>query len=453
MPMPILTRLPIIAGMVVSLQVAVTSPRIAKAETRSDTIATIVAKVKPAVVKIISVKQPGKKTDSPPSQVAGASAPDSDTPMTADGSGFLIDPAGFIATNKHVIEDSASLFVMTDDGIRYKATIVGVTAKSDIALLKIEAGKPLPFVGFGDSDKMRVGDTVIAIGSPFGFDESVTAGIVSAVNRDISESPFDDYIQTDASINHGNSGGPLFNLSGEVIGMNSVLYAPGSYSGSIGLGFSIPSDVLSFVYKRLIADGQIRAGMLPIRTQQIKWMLFRATGAPGLSGALVDAVDLNGDKTMQGQVEPGDIVLTFNGQPVSDPRDLARKAAMSPIGSDAALEIFRNGQRKVVHVPIQGWPEGTPPVLSDSTPKTLGLGLAVGPKGGVAVAMIDPAGSAASSGIKLNDVIVRIRDRAVSDPDQALAMLKALPPGKDAYVAVLVERDGNRTWMPLAIPE
>jgi serine protease Do len=451
--MHILTRLPIIAGMLVSLQVAVTSPRIAKAETRSDTISVIVAKVKPAVVKVISVKQPGKKTDSPTPQVAGASAPDSDKPVTADGSGFLIDPTGFIATNKHVIEDSASLFVITDDGIRYRATIVGVTAKSDIALLKIDAGKPLPFVGFGDSDKMRVGDTVIAIGSPFGFDESVTAGIVSAVNRDISESPFDDYIQTDAPINHGNSGGPLFNMSGEVVGMNSVLFAPGTYSGSIGLGFAIPSDVMSFVYQRLIADGRVRAGMLPIRTQQIKWMLFRATGAPGLSGALVDAVDLNGDKTMQGQVEPGDIVLTFNGQPVSDPRDLARKAAMSPIGSDAALEIFRNGQRKVVHVPIQEWPEGKPPVLSDSTPKTLGLGLAVGPKGGVEVATIDPAGSAASSGIKAGDVIVRIQDRAVSDPDQALAMLKALSPGKDAYVAVLLDRDGNRTWMPLAIPE
>jgi serine protease Do len=453
MPMPILTRLPIIAGMLVSLQIAVTSPRIARAETRSDTISAIVAKVKPAVVKIISVKQPGKKTDSPPSQVAGASVPDSDKPMTADGSGFLIDPAGFIATNKHVIEDSASLFVITDDGIRYRATIVGVTAKSDIALLKIDAGKPLPFVGFGDSDKMRVGDTVIAIGTPFGFDESVTAGIVSAVNRDISESPFDDYIQTDAPINHGNSGGPLFNMAGEVIGMNSVLFAPGNFSGSIGLGFSIPSDVLSFVYQRLIADGRVRAGMLPIRTQQIKWMLSRAIGAPGLSGALVDAVDLDGDKAMQGQIEPGDIVLTFNGQPVSDPRDLARKAAMSPIGSDAALEIFRNGQRKVVHVPIQGWPEGKPPVLSDATPKTLGLGLAVGPKGGVEVATIDPAGSAASSGIKTGDVIVRIQDRAVSDPDQALAMLKALPPGKDAYVAVLVDRDGQRTWMPLAIPE
>lgn len=156
---------------------------------------------------------------------------------------------------------------------------------------------------------------------------------------------------------------------------------------------------------------------------------------------------------MQGQIEPGDIVLTFNGQPVSDPRDLARKAAVSPIGSDAALEIFRNGRRKVVHVPIQEWPEGKQPVLSDSTPKTLGLGLAVCPKGGVEVATIDPAGSAASSGIKLGDVIVRIQDRAVSNPDQALAMLKALSPGRDAYAAVLVERDGERTWMPLAIPE
>jgi serine protease Do len=144
----------------------------------------------------------------------------------AIGSGFIVDPSGYISTNKHVVENSTALFVTTADGARYQARIIGMPSKVDMALIKIEAGHPLPSVKFGDSDKMRVGDTVIAIGSPFGFDNTVTAGIVSAVNRDIMESPFDDYIQTDAAINHGNSGGPLFNTQGEVIGMNSVMNGP-----------------------------------------------------------------------------------------------------------------------------------------------------------------------------------------------------------------------------------
>jgi serine protease Do len=446
-----LRLLPLIAGMLLSLPIAVCQPGAARAETPSDSIAAVVAKVKPAVVTVISVQRPTKKPGKP--GVADAAANTSEKPMIANGSGFLIDPSGFVATNKHVIDDAVSLFVVTADGIRYKARIVGLTSKADIALLKIDAPRPLPAVAFGDSDKMRVGDTVIAIGSPFGFDESVTAGIVSAVNRDISESPFDEYIQTDAPINHGNSGGPLFNLSGEVIGMNSVLFAPGTYSGSIGLGFAIPSDELNFVYKRLIATGQIRAGMLPIRTQPVTWMLARAISAPGLSGALVAAVQAGGDKMMRGQIKAGDIVLAFNGQAITDPRDLARKAAQAPIGSDAALEIFRDGQRSVVHVPIQAWPEGKQPQISDAGPQSLGLELAAGPRGGVLVASVDPTGSAASSGVQKGDIIVQIQARPVSDPGQALRMLKALSPDKHGYAAVLVERAGQRTWIPLAVPD
>ena len=274
--------------------------------------------------------------------------------------------------------------------------------------MKIDAAKPFPSVQFGDSDQTRVGDTVIAIGSPFGFDDSVTSGIVSAVNRDIMESPFDDYIQTDAPINHGNSGGPLFNVSGEVIGMNSVLFGPGDFSGSIGLGFAIPSNELQFIYHRLMVDGQVRAGMLPISTQQIKWMLQQATGAPDLSGALVASVHINGDKMMNGQVKPGDIIRSFNGEPVLDPRDLARKAARIPPGTDVVLEIFRDGKQFAVHVPMQAWPEGKPPVLRDAPPQSLGLELAAGPKGDVLVAAVDPSGSAADSDIRKGDIIVQI---------------------------------------------
>ncbi len=450
-PMRILIRLPFVGGMLLLLLLAVSNAGSARADAPADPIAAVVAQVKPAVVTVFAVKPPEEKPGKPGTADAGTSP--AGKPAITNGSGFLIDPSGFVATNKHVIEHAISLFVVTADGIRYKARIVGLTSKADIALLKIDAVKPLPAVTFGDSDKMRIGDTVIAIGSPFGFDESVTAGIVSAVNRDISESPFDAYIQTDAPINHGNSGGPLFNLSGQVIGMNSVLFAPGTYSGSIGLGFAIPSDELSFVYKRLIATGQVRAGMLPIRTQQVTWMLARAIGAPGLNGALVATVETGGAEMMKGRIKTGDIILSFNGQAVSDPRDLARKAAQAPIGSDAALEIFHDGQRSVVHVPVQAWPEGKLPVISDIAPRSLGLGLTTGPRGGVLVASIDPTGSAASSSLQKGDIIVRVQALAVSDPDQALRMLTTLSHDKRAYAAVLAERGGQRTWIPLALPE
>jgi serine protease Do len=447
--MRVLSRLHLVSAPLMALCLVMQSPVSARADAPQGAIAMVVAKVKPAVVKVLSVRQAAMPP--PATGTTGASA--SEKPMVAEGSGYIIDPSGFIATNKHVIENSISVSVITDEGIRYKARIAGLTAKSDTALLKIDAGKPLPSVQFGDSDRMRVGDTVIAIGSPFGFDDSVTSGIVSAVNRDIMESPFDDYIQTDAPINHGNSGGPLFNLSGEVIGMNSVLFGPGDFSGSIGLGFAIPSNDLRFIYQRLMVDGMVRAGMLPINTQQVKWMLQQATGAPDLSGALVTSVHINGDKMMNGQVKPGDIILSFNGHTVLDPRDLARQAARMPPGSDVALEIFRDGQRLAVHAPVQAWPDGTPPVLHDAPPGNLGLDLAAASQGGVRVAAVDPKGSAADSDIRKGDIIVQIQAQTVSGPDEALQALRSMSQAKHAYAAVLVDRDGQRTWVPVALPE
>jgi serine protease Do len=320
----------------VMLVLAVAPLRPSDAETPSDSVAAVVAKVKPAVVRVISVRpQKPPEDDQPVSELAKASAVRT---TTAIGSGFIIGPEGFIATNKHVVENSVAVYVATADGVRYKATLAGSTAKADIALLKIDVGRtPLPTVSFGDSDKMQVGDAVIAIGSPFGFDSSVTAGVVSAVNRDIMESPFDDYIQTDAAINHGNSGGPLFNKQGEVIGMNSVLFGPGT--GSVGLGFAIPSNDLRFVFDRLMGTGELKAGMLPIRTQQVTWMMQQAINAPGLEGALVAALDDEGGKKMHGQIKPGDVILAFNGQKVWDPRDadLPRRCAADRACVDPAV--------------------------------------------------------------------------------------------------------------------
>jgi serine protease Do len=428
------------------------APQVARADPEVDSIAAVIAKVSPAVVRIVTVRltKPGEEKSGP--KVASASA--TDETSTATGSGFIIDPAGFIATNKHVVEDAASLFVVTSDGVRYKASIVGMPGKADMALIRIYAGHNLPSVPFGDSDKVRVGDTAIAIGSPFGFDNSVTAGIISAVNRDIMESPFDDYLQTDAAINHGNSGGPLFNTAGEVIGMNSVIFSPST--GSSGLGFAIPSNDLGFVFGRLMKSGVVKAGMLPIHTQQVNWMLKLAMDAPDLQGALVSSVHDSNDKMMHGMIKPGDIIVSFNGQKVWDPRDLARKAAQAPIGSDAALEICREGVHQTEHVTIQEWPEAKPVVLSADGQRNLGLELASVPGDNgapvVTVASVDPMGTAADSGIQKGDIIVEVQQTPVSDPAQALRLFWVQSSLKHRFAAVLVERDKKLSWMPLAIP-
>jgi serine protease Do len=421
----------------------------------SDPIAEVVARVRPSVVRIVSVKPPKQEENQASSQVAKASTPD--LTNTAIGSGFVIDPSGFIATNKHVIEDSVAVYVATADGVRYKAKVVGATARADIALLKIDTGgHQLPSVPWGDSDKLMVGDTAIAIGSPFGFDSSVSAGVVSAVNRDIMESPFDDYIQTDAAINHGNSGGPLFNVQGEVVGMNSVLIAPGT--GSVGLGFAIPSNDLHFVFDRLIATGDVKAGMLPIRTQQVTWMIQQAIGTPGREGALVSSLEGEGDKMMNGQIKPGDVILALNGEKVKDPRDLARKAAWMPIGSDAELLLSRGGAQQTVHVKIQGWPESHSMVAHPPAARQhLGLELASEARDGgrsvVTIASVDPMGTAADSGVQKGDVILQVQQTPVSDPDQALRLLQGHLSAQHAYATVLVERDKERTWYPIAMPE
>jgi serine protease Do len=436
---------------VLVLLAGVTLPRIAHAAGEPGAIATVVAKVSPAVVRVITVRPPKPEDEKAGPKVASASASEM---STATGSGFIIEPSGFIATNKHVVEEAAAVFVMTADGERYQASIVGMPGKVDMALLRIYASHKLPTVPLGDSDKMRVGDTVIAIGSPFGFDNSATAGIVSAVNRDIMESPFDDYLQTDAAINHGNSGGPLFNMDGEVIGMNSVIFSPST--GSSGLGFAIPSNDLKFVYERLMKTGAVRAGMLPIHTQQVSWMLKLALDAPDLHGALVTSIHDDHDMMLQGKIKPGDIITSFNGEKVWDPRDLARKAARAQIGTDAMLEISQNGVNETIHVTVQEWPEAAPVTLADNGQRKLGLELASaqGEKGEpvVTVASVDPMGTAADSGIQKGDIIREIQQTPVSEPDQALRLFLVQSSLRHHFAAVLVERDKKISWMPLAVP-
>ena len=417
-------------------------------------LADVVARVQPSVVRIVVVHPAAKAAEpdagaSDPQQSDAASA----QPVSKIGSGFVIDAAGLVATNRHVVENSVSIFVSTTDGARYRAEIVGLAAKSDIALLRIDPGAKIPALPLGNSDAVRAGDTVIAIGSPFGFDNTVTAGIVSSVNRDIMESPFDDYIQTDAAINHGNSGGPLFNLAGQVVGMNSVLFAPGQ--GSAGVGFAIPSNELRFVLDRLRAYGDVRAGMLPIRTQQVTGLMAEAVGVPSAGGALIASLGPEADQ-MDGKIQPGDVVTRFNAQAVADPRDLARKAAVAAVGSKAVLSLYRAGKAMTVEVPILPLERGAQSAPSNGYhPKVLGLRFGDDRRGqaGVTLSGIDPSGSAADSGLLKGDVILRVQQQAVSTPDEASRALQARIDGKHAYAAVLVERDGKQTWFPIALPD
>jgi serine protease Do len=425
-------------------------PAVAEADGDASQIAKVVAKVSPAVVRIIVV--PAPKPEDHQSNVANTS---SSGPQNTVGSGFIIDRSGFIATNLHVVKDAAELFVKTADGARYPASIVGVPHTVDIALLRINAGHDLPSVSLGDSDKMRVGDTVITIGSPFGFDNSVTSGIISAVNRNILESPFDDYIQTDAAINSGNSGGPVFNLDGEVIGMNSVIFSPSP--GFAGLAFAIPSSQLDFVLSRLMKTGEVNTGMLPIYTQRVTWMLEQALHAPSLQGALVSSVQDDDGTMLNGKIKLGDVITTFNGEQVSDPRDLARKAAAAPIGSNATLEIYRMGAKEIVDVTIQRWPETKPAFRGHGSQPKLGLKLESGQDENgqpvVTVAAVDPSGTAADSGIQKGDIIVEIQQTPVSDPAEALHLFALQSSMKQQFAAVLLERDKKRLWIPLAVPE
>jgi serine protease Do len=445
-------------ALILPMTLVLLAARIAHADTDPDPVAAMVARVAPAVVRVVTVRPATPpataEADKPGAQTANAAA--SDRTSTASGSGYIIGPAGYIGTNRHVVDGAISVFVVTADGVRYPARIVGMPEQADIALLKIDAGRhQLPYVPLGDSDKVRVGEKVIAIGSPFGFDNTVTSGIISALNRDIMESPFDDYIQIDAAINHGNSGGPLFNMAGEVIGMNSIIFAP--TSGFAGLAFAVPSDSLRFVFDRLMTTGEVKAGMLPIHTQQVTWMLQQALEAPDRDGALVTSVQDDNGAMLQGKIQPGDVIRTFGGRKVLDPRDLARQAARTPIGSDVTVELYRAGGTETAHVTIQAWPEAKPVVLDNDGPRTLGLRLASaeGENGRpiVTVAEVEPTGTAADSGIQKGDIIVEVQQTRVSQPDQALRIFWAQSLLKHRFAAVLVQRDKKSIWMPLAVPE
>ena len=344
----------------VTFLVAIPTPGVTRPAPES--FADLVAELTPAVVNIAtSLSHEGKSLgnspfdDLPPGAAPEEfheffnrrkGAPKPMQPITSLGSGFIIDPDGLVVTNYHVIADADEITVVLNDNSRLEAKVIGRDPKTDLALLKVESGKSLPYVEFGNSDGARVGDWVIAIGNPFGLGNTVTAGILSARGRDINAGPYDDFLQTDAPINRGNSGGPMFDMTGKVIGVNTLIYSPSG--GSVGIGFATPAAIASPVIDQLREFGQTRRGWLGVRIQSVSLEIAERQNLAAASGAFVAAVIEDSPASAAG-LKQGDIILRFNGYEVSDRRALPRIVADTPVGSSVPVIVWRDGE----HMPLE----------------------------------------------------------------------------------------------------
>ena len=387
------------------------------------------------------------------------------------GSGFIIDASGIVVTNNHVIDGADEITVTLQDNTSLKATLVGRDERTDIAVLQVKPEKPLPFVPFGDSDKSRVGDWVVAIGNPFGLGGSVTAGIVSARGRDINQGPYDNFIQTDAAINRGNSGGPLFDMDGEVIGMNTAIYSPSG--GSIGIGFSIPSSLLKTVTSQLRSFGHARRGWLGVKIQQVTPDIAESLGLHDAHGALVAGVDDNGPAG-KARIRNGDIILKFNDLDIKEMKLLPRIVAETDIQRSVPVTIWRDGKQQTVQVTVGELPDD-PAKLADATPdkpetspKQLalsGLGVTLAPltdeardkfsigrdQKGVLITDVDGGTPAADRGLKAGDVILEVQQVEVATPSDVQAQVdKARKAGRGSVLMLVQGADGSR-WVPLSL--
>ena len=385
------------------------------------------------------------------------------------GSGFVISEDGYIVTNNHVIEGADEIEIEFFSGDRLKAEIVGKDPKTDIALLKVTSDEPLPFVQFGNSDLMRVGDWVMAMGNPLGQGFSVSAGIVSARGRELSGT-YDDYIQTDAAINRGNSGGPLFNMDGQVIGVNTAILSPNG--GSIGIGFSMASNVVTKVVTQLREFGETRRGWLGVRIQNVTPDVAEAMGLAEASGALV--TDVPEGPARDAGMQAGDVITTFNGSPIASSRDLTRQVADSPVGSAVPVVVLRDGQTTTLSVTLgrredAEAAEETPAAAEAPTdPQNLELlGLTLAPvtpelaeqlglpdgSTGLAVTAVDPASEAYGKGLREGDVITEAGQQPVSRlQDLEDRVTEARDAGRKSLL-LLVRRAGDPRFVALSIEE
>ncbi|MDC0073284.1 DegQ family serine endoprotease [Alphaproteobacteria bacterium] len=389
------------------------------------------------------------------------------------GSGFIIDPSGLVVTNNHVIANADEIEITLDDNKTYSASILGRDSKTDLALLKIDNPSKIifPFVKWGNSDISRVGDWVIAIGNPFGLGGSVTAGIISARGRNINAGPYDNFIQTDAAINRGNSGGPMFNLDGEVIGINTAIFSPSG--GSVGIGFAIPANMAQKVVSQLKNYGKTQRGWLGVQIQTVTEEIAESLSLGSARGALISRVEKGGPASLSGLIA-GDIILEFAGKKVETMRQLPRIVADTKIGERVKVEIWRKGRKKTLTVLVGELKEAmvsksnqpkTMKPKSEKTKRILGMTLAlINTKNssefnlrsgirGILVKKVDVNGPAAERGIRPGDVIVEINQKSVDSLVQLENTVNKVKKLGRKTVLLFIERSGNLRFVPIKITE
>ncbi len=388
------------------------------------------------------------------------------------GSGFIIDASGLVVTNNHVISEADEVNVIFNDGSKIKAEIVGRDTRTDIALLRIKPEKPLKAVKFGDSDRLRLGEWVVAIGNPFSLGGTVTAGIVSARNRDIQSGPYDNYIQTDAAINRGNSGGPLFNLDGEVIGVNTAIISPSG--GSIGIGFAVPSKTVVAVIDQLRQYGETRRGWLGVKIQQVSDDIADSLNVKPARGALVAGIDDKGPAKPAG-IQSGDVIVKFDGKDVKEMRDLPRIVADTPVGKDVEVIVIRDGKEQTKTVKLgrledtdkqaaAAKPGDTPPEQKSVVKRTLGLDLTdITPElrkkfslkdsvKGALITGVDGNSAAAEKRLSAGDVIVEVAQEPVGNAGDVQKRIDQLKKdGRKSALLLVANAEGELRFVALSL--
>ncbi len=439
--------------------------------------AKLIEAVQPAVVSIASDRPMGQRTmrqEGSPlqkffEQQSKGHRPDSrpDARVQAVGSGFIVDPEGYIVTNNHVIKDAGEITVILQNGKRYTAKVKGTDPKTDLALLKIEAPEALPYVRFGDSDKAKVGDWVIAVGNPFGLGGSASAGIISARGRDIRSGPYDDYLQIDAPINRGNSGGPLFDASGKVVGVNTAIFSPGG--GNVGIGFAIPAALAGPVIAELKSEGRVARGWLGVQIQSIDEALAEALDLEKQDGALVSSVQPDSPAERAG-FKTGDVILEFGDLKVADAKALPRIVADTDKGDNVTVTVWRDGKRKSLEVTLGSLPgEQTVAMaeseeVGDDTPR-LGVTLSAlsteakqhfnlsDDEVGVLIVDVIRNSPAAKIGLQRGDIISRVGQTRVTKPEEVVNEIRRAARGEDKTVLLLIKRDGINRFVAVPLEQ
>jgi serine protease Do len=432
----------------------------------------LVSQVKPAVVSITTRLNSAADDDNPMQGGQMQGGPQLPFPFNqmipqapqmhaveARGSGFIINANGTIVTNNHVVKDAKSVSVTLDDGTNLPAKVVGRDPRTDIAVLKVDAGHPLPYIQLGNSADVKPGEWVVAMGNPFGLGGTVTAGIVSAISRDIGDGPYDQFIQIDAPINQGNSGGPLFTQDGKVIGMNTAILSPSG--GSIGIGFAIPSDMIHNVVAQLEASGHVTRGYIGVEAQELAGATAKALNLPDNSGALLAGVMPNGPAAQAGLL-PGDVIQAVNGQKISNPRELALDVANIKPGDEAHLSVLHDGQNKDVEMKIAQLPnDETANNEQGGGQHQQQLGLALAPLSpdmrgqldvpdgtrGAVVRGVQPGSPAEQAGLQPGDVIVGVGSHPVTSPAEAAHEIHSAMNSQNHAVALRVIRNGEAVFV------